>query len=114
MLAFKIVESLQRILHEVKSTFEKFFIWFKSNHLKVNHEKCYLLLSSKNPIKATEGTLIKSSKIETMLGLQLTQNFKNHILNICYKIRRKLCALGCIASSISFQKRRMLSSITVH
>ena len=34
MHAFKIVESLQCILHEVKSTFEKIFIWFKSNHLK--------------------------------------------------------------------------------
>ena len=47
MHAFKIVESLQCILHEVKSTFEKIFIWFKSNHLKVNPEKCYLSLSSK-------------------------------------------------------------------
>ena len=72
------------------------------------------LIKLQNPIKTTEGTLIKSSKIETMLELQLTQNFKNHILNICYKIRMKLSALGCIASSISFQKRRMLSSITVH
>ena len=51
--------------------------------------------------------LIKSSKMETLLGVSIDSelNFENHISNICSKVSRKLRALGRIAGYITLEKR---------
>ena len=64
----------------------------KKNHLKVNLEKCHLLLSSISSI-ATKigGVSVKSDKMETLLGVTINSelNFEDHISNICSKVSRK-------------------------
>ena len=99
------------VISELQSTSEKLFNWFEKNHLKANPEKCHLLLSSKSSIETKIGGVsVKSSKMETLLGVSIDSelNFENHISDICSKVSRKLSALGRIAGYITLEKRRML------
>ena len=83
----------------------------KKNHLKTNPESCHLLLISKSSLETkNEGVSVKSSQIETLLGVSIDSelNFENHILNICSKVSKKLNALDRIAGYITLEKRRML------
>ena len=85
------------VISELQSTSEKLFNWFEKNHLKANPEKCHLLLSSKSSIETKIGGVsVKSSKMETLLGVSINSelNFQNHISNKCGKVSRKLSALG--------------------
>ena len=72
------------VISELQSTSEKLFNWFEKNHLKANPEKCHLLLSSKSSIETKIGGVsVKSSKMETLLGVSIDSelNFENHISN---------------------------------
>ena len=78
---------------------------------KANPEKCHPLLSSKYSIETKiRGVLVKSSKMETMLGVLIDSelNFENHISDICSKVSRKRGALGRIVEYVTLEKRREL------
>ena len=79
------------VISELQSTSEKLFNWFEKN-LKANPEKCHLLLSSKSSIETKIGGVsVKSSQMETLLGVSIDSelNFKNQISSICSKVSKK-------------------------
>ena len=87
----------------------KVFNWFGNNHMKANPGKCYLLLSTKSPeVVSIDGIQIKSSTVETLLGITIDSelNFDNRLSAICNKVSRKINALGRIANYMSLDKRR--------
>ena len=99
------------VTSELQSTSEKLWNWFEKNYLKANLEKCNMLLSSKSSVETKIGGVsVKSSQMETLLGVSIDSdlNFENHISNICSKVSEKHNALGRIAEYITFEKRRML------
>ena len=101
----------QTVISELKSISSKLFHWFQYNHLKANPGKCHLLLSSKTPTDVSIGDAsIKTSTKETLLGILIDSelSFDQHISSICSKARKKLHALGRIATLVSFNKHRTL------
>ena len=79
--------------------------------MKANPGKCHLLLSTKSPeVVSIDGIQIKSSTVETLLGItiDLQLNFDNHLSTICNKMSRKTNALRRIANYMSLEKRHIM------
>ena len=99
------------VTSELQAISTKVFNWFGNNHMKSNPGKCHLLLSTKSPeVVSIDGTQIKFSTAETLLGITIDSelNFDNHLSAICNKASRKINALGRIANCISLEKRRIV------
>ena len=79
--------------------------------MKVNHDKCYLLLSTREifNIQIAKFT-IKSSKEKKLLRINLDKKlrFDIHVESISQKVNRKLNALARIANYMKLPKRRIL------
>ena len=80
--------------------------------MKVNDNKCHLLLSSPDDssIIQIENSTIKCSKVKKLLGIQIDYKLKFdvHAETICKKAHRKLSALSRITSYMELPKRRIL------
>ena len=69
---------------------EKLFEWFANNHMKANHDKCHLLMSTLTPISITvKDYVIENSDNEKLLGVTVDANlnFNCHLENILKKAR---------------------------
>ena len=44
------VENLYEVIKSLEEDFIKLFQWFSDNQMKVNHNKCHLLVSGKNNV----------------------------------------------------------------
>ena len=99
------------VISELQAESTKVLHWFGNNHMKANPGKCHLLLSTKSPeVVSFDGIQIKSSSVETLLGITIDSdlNFDNHLSAICNKVSRKINALGRIANYMSLEKRRIV------
>ena len=87
--------------------------WFESNYMKLNTDKCHLLVSgNKNEhMWAKVGNdKIWESRTVRLLGVTIDNQlkFNEHVLNICKKASRKLSALSRMSSFLSFDKKIIL------
>ena len=101
--------------HEVLKKLENVSVellkWFKNNGMKVNTNKCHLLISLKNDLEANiEETIIKSSNSEKLLGVIIDNkfNFEKHIDDLCDNASQKLNALARVSSYMDLPKRRLI------
>ena len=88
-------------------------IWFDNNYMKLNTEKCHLLISG-NKIKhiwskVGESKIWEENKVK-LLGITIDNKLKfdEHVSNICLKAGRKLSALTRMVRFLTFEKRRIL------
>ena len=68
--------------------------WFQNNDLKMNEDKCHLLITNqdKDSILAHIGEeIIKNSQSEKLLGITIDNvlKFNEHVSNFCKKINLK-------------------------
>ena len=87
--------------------------WFKNNYLKLNTDKCRLIVSGNKheQVWANIGKdLIQESNDVKLLGITIDRDLKldKHVLKLCSKANQKLSALSRIAKLLSFNKRRTL------
>ena len=87
--------------------------------MKVKPSKYHLVLSGNDSSKITVGNETNSSsKCEKLLGVKIDShlNFKEHIESLCKKASQKINALPRLASSMSFEQRRLImnSFVIVH
>ena len=83
----------------------------KQTNVKLNTDKCHVLLNSQGPNTIKTGNLcIKNSSCEKMLGIDFDYKLKfmNHIDEIYKKALRKLNTLARIAPYMGIRKRRTL------
>ena len=93
---------------------QKFFTSFANNQMKVNHDKCHLLLSTQEEaIIQIANTTIKCSKSKKLLGIVLDNKlkFEKHVENICQKANKKLNALARVTNYMELPKRRILMNV---
>ena len=79
--------------------------------MKVNPEKCHVILSSNAQREICfANASIESSPGEKLLGITLDSElkFEEHINKICNIVNKKLNALHLIGSHTSLEKRKML------
>ena len=87
--------------------------WFESNYMKLNTDKCHLLVSgNKNEhmwAKVGNDKIWESNTVK-LLGITIDNQlkFNEHVLNICKKASRKLSALSRMSNFLSFDKKRII------
>ena len=79
--------------------------------MKANNDKSHLLIACKEPYSAIiEGSCIKSSQKELLLGVTIDNELKfdDHINYLCKKAGQKLNALARIAPFMDTNKKRTI------
>ena len=97
---------MERLEHDTKLAIE----WFENNYMKLNEDKCHLLLAGHRyeTLWANTGeTRIWESKNAKFLGLTVDRNmnFEDHVFTLCKKAGRKLSALSRTSNYVSFEKK---------
>ena len=87
--------------------------WFESNYMKMNSDKCHLLISGNKyeHLWAKIGNdRIWETKAVKLLGVTIDNELKfdAHLNNVCLKANRKLSALTRIRKYLDFNKTRIL------
>ena len=99
------------VITSLENATEKLFEWFANNHMKANHEKCHLLMSTLTPISINvKYYIIKNSDNEKLLGVIVgaNYNFNCHLKNILKKASKKVHVLARIPPHMSIPKRKLL------
>ena len=100
------------VMTSLENAAEKRFEWFTNNHMKANHEKCHLLMSTFTPISIkVKDYIIKNSDYEKLLGVTVNANltFNCHLENILKKASNKVHVLARITPYTSIPKRKLLN-----
>ena len=108
---FVVKENTTNVIKALEDIGENLIKWFSDNQMKLNTDKCHVLLNSQGPKTIKIGNLcIKNSSCEKMLGINFDYKLKftNHIENICKKASQKINALDRIAPYMGICKRRTL------
>ena len=105
--------NLKTVLEKLECNSELAIAWFEVNYMKLNTDKCHLLISGNKHehIYAKVGhDVIWESNSVKLLGVTIDNDLKfdKHVSNICLKANRKLSALARVSKFLSFQKRRTL------
>ena len=99
--------NLKSVLEKLENNSELAIAWFEMNYMKLNTDKCHLLISgNKNEYmwaKLDEDIVWESNDVE-LLGVTIDNNlrFDKHVSNICLKANRKLSALTRVAKFVPF------------
>ena len=87
--------------------------WFENNYLKLNTDKCHLIVSGYKyeHIWAHVGEDIIWEKNEVkLLGITIDRELKfdKHVLKICAKASRKISVLARMSKCLTFKKKRVI------
>ena len=86
---------------------ETLFKWFNENLMRINADKCHLLVSTNITVKIKIGNFdINNSKSEKLLGVTFDHklSFDDHIFELCKKASRKIHALSRVAFYMNISK----------
>ena len=104
-------ENKTNVIKILEDIGENLIKWFSDNQMRLNTDKCHVLLNSQGPNTIKIGNLCtKNSTCEKILGINFDYKLKfmNHTDEICKKASRKLNALARIAPYMGIRKRRTL------
>ena len=105
--------NLKSVLEKIEHNSELVIDWFEMNYMKLDTDKCHLLLSgNKNEYmwaELDEDIVWESNDVEPP-GVKKDNNlrFNKNVSNTCLKANRKLNALTRAAKFVPFKKRRIL------
>ena len=94
----------------------RYWNWFRENHVKVNPDKCHLLVSPDESCTAKiEDFSIKNSTEEKLLGVKFDSNLflENHVTSLGKKACQKLHALARISHYIDLNKSKSLIKVFI-
>ena len=104
---------LKSLIQKLEHDCLKAVLWFENNYMKLNEDKCHILISGstneKLCINVGDTLIEKDSKVK-LLGVILDKDlsFNEHISTICKKAGRKVTALSRLINFMPFFKRRIL------
>ena len=104
---------LKTLIRNLEHDSVLFIEWFESNYMKLNADKCHLLVAGHKHeyIYANIGdACIGESKEQRLLGVTIDNKLKleNHILGLVKMAHNKLSALIRYSGILNFEKRRDL------
>ena len=105
---YVIADNIDGVIKSLEEASEILFKWFNDNLMKINADKCHLLVSTNNTVKIKIANFdITNSKSEKLLGVKFDHklSFDDHISKLCKKASRKIHALSRVASYINISKR---------
>ena len=106
-------ESLENVLKSPEKNFMLAIRWFENNYMKLNKDKCCLIVSGykHEKVRANIGKdLIWESNDVKLLGVTIYRDikFNKHVLKLCSKANQKLSTHSRMANLLSFNKRHFL------
>ena len=108
---YVIADNIDGVIKSLEEASEILFKWFNDNLMRINADKCHLLVSTNNTVKIKIGNFdITNSKSEKLLGVEFDHklSFDDHISELCKKASIKIYALSRVASYMNISKRRIL------
>ena len=92
-------ETLEKVLESLKQNVKLGLIWLKENYIKLNIDKCYLIVSSykHRHVCAKIGIeKIFGNRDVNLLGININNKlkFNKDVLETCSKVGRKLSTLA--------------------
>ena len=105
--------SPDELLIHVEHDFALPVCWFESNYMKLNTDKCHLIISGNKheSLWANVGNdRIWELKYVKLLGINVDRSLKFgfHVLKVCSKANRKSTILSRMLKFLTFKKRRVL------
>ena len=103
-----IADNIDGIIKSLEEASELLFKWFKDNLIKINVDKCHLLVSTNNIVKIKIGNSdITYSKSEKLLGFKFghTLSFDDHISELCKKNYVKLRIINALSRVASYMNK---------
>ena len=105
--------NLTNLMSRLEYATEQAIDWFEINYMKLNVDKCHLLVGgskNENVTAKISGFEITESKKEKLLGIEIDNELtlNEHVLKLCKKAGKKLNALSRLCKILSFKKRRSL------
>ena len=102
---------LENIVKLLQKNADKLFDCFFNNCLKVNTDKCHLLVTTTDSIRMNvRNETISNSSHQKLLGICFNSNFRfdDHVASLCKKASQKLNAPTSTAQYMNLAKRRSI------
>ena len=104
---------LKTVMEKLEEDSEIAITWFECNYMKLNTDKCHLLVSGhkfEEMWMKVRNDCIWESKEVKLLGVTIDNElkFEKHVSNLCLKASRKLSALSRMGKYLSTEKKRVL------
>ena len=104
---------LENLVKKLESAANVAISWFKNNGMKMNSDKCHLLVSGhKHEIMIANigGEQVIETHSVKLLGIDidLKLSFNTHLNTICHKASNKLNALSRLCTLLPFFRRKIL------
>ena len=108
---FAVRDNITDVIKALEEIGESLVNWFSNNEMKLNTDKCHLLLNSQEHNTLKIGDLhINNSLSEKLLGITFDYKlkFNKHIQDICQKASQKINALARLAPYMGTTEKRLL------
>ena len=105
--SFVVARNMKDVIRSLEEVGENFIAWFSNNQMKLNPDKCHLLLNTKEKtILKIINLHIKNSLCKEFLSINFDYmlNFTKHTEDICQKASRKLNAFARLAPYMTSSK----------
>ena len=105
--------SMTEVKDKLSQDLPKLSEWFTENFMILNPDKCHYMCLGKDTVNDILNFCdeeLKSSELETVLGIEIDQKltFNCHVKTLCSKAAKKLSALQRIDNIIDEEKRNLL------
>ena len=105
--------NLKTLVERLECAANKAVDWFKHNHMKLNPNKCHLLICGHKYeciLANIEGATVIESYEQKPLGIYMGRDLtlENHVQYLCKNAGRKLNALARLCKILPFYKRKLL------
>ena len=110
-IPFVVRDNIADVIKALEEIGENLVNWFSNNDMKLNTDKCHLLLNSQEPNTLQTGDLrINNSLSEKLLSITFDckLKFNKHMEDICQKASLKLNALARLAPYMETTKNVFL------
>ena len=106
-------ENLEVLVERLECAANIAVIWFKHNHMKLNPDKCHLLVCGYKHeclLANMGGAPVIESYEENFLGISIDRDltFENYVNNLCRNAGKKLNALSRQCKILPFYKRKTM------
>ena len=108
---YTVESNIENLLKTLEKETSLILNWFKINEMKLNDDKCHLMVCKKNNVSVTLGNeTIKESNSVELLGIKINAdlNMNEHVTNLCKKANQKLHALARISKYLREDKLKIL------
>ena len=86
-------DTIDEVIKRLQIASVKLFKWFADNQMKVNQDKCHLIISKNENVSMYFGPFeVRETNCETLFGIKVDSrlNFKEHSNGIIKKASRKI------------------------